>query len=358
MRKIFNNRFLCGFVLLAWNSFFVTQATMAQEENQIENRSKRYAIALHGGAGTAPNMYRREANEQRRASLEMALRIGTDILEKGGSALDAVEQVVRFMEDDPQFNAGVGAVFNAAGGHELDASIMDGKSLNCGAVTGVSRIKNPISLARLVMTETPHILLMGQGAEDFAVQQGLDLVPPEHFDTTRAREAWERTRQRQKSSSSSNLKPEAHPEDIGAAYGTVGCVALDSHGNLAAATSTGGMSNKSFGRVGDTPIIGAGNYAANGVVAVSGTGTGEQFMRHLVAYEVAALIKYKELSVDEAVKYILDHTLDPGDGGLIAVSAGGKISVRYNTQGMGSAAADSNGKFEVYWDISKSKPNE
>ncbi len=326
--------------------------------DQDAKKPLKYAIALHGGAGTAPSMYPRKANEQRRASLEKALRLGVDVLADGGTALDAVERVVRFLEDDPQFNAGVGAVFNAAGGHELDAAIMDGKTLNCGAVAGVSRIKNPITLARRVMTDSPHVLLIGPGAEEFAQLHGFELVPPETFDTPQARKAWERTKRRQGEHPASNWKPKACAEDIGTTMGTVGCVALDSHGNLAAATSTGGMSNKSFGRVGDSPIIGAGTYAANGVVAVSCTGTGEQFMRHVVAYEVAALMKYRQLSVDDSVNQILTHVLEPDDGGIIAVAQNGEISVRYNTLGMGSGAADSTGRFEIFWDLSQSKPDE
>ena len=329
---------------------------VAQNEGKNEQEPLKYAIALHGGAGSAPSMFTEDANRKRHASLEQALQIGVDILKNGGTSLDAVEKVVLFLEADPQFNAGVGAVFNAAGSHELDASIMDGKTLNCGAVAGVSRVKSPISLARLVMTDTPHVLLIGKGAEDFAEKMKVEMVTPDYFDTPKTREAWEKTRAKQKNSQyKSNLKPERLAEDIGSYQGTVGCVALDSHGNLAAATSTGGMSNKQYGRVGDSPIIGAGTYADNKTVAVSCTGTGEQYIRHAIAYDIAAQVKYKGVDVDTAVKNVLEKTLDPDDGGLIAVSRLGQVSARYNTEGMGSGIADSTGRFEINWDIKQSK---
>ncbi len=329
---------------------------IAQDKSKDERAPLKYAIALHGGAGSAPSMFTEKANRQRHASLEKALQIGVDILKNGGTSLEAVEQVVLFLEADPQFNAGVGAVFNAAGSHELDASIMDGKTLNCGAVAGVSRVKSPISLARLVMTDTPHVLLIGKGAEEFAEKMKVEMVTPDFFDTPKTREAWEKTRAKQKNSmNKSNLKPEHFAEDIGSYQGTVGCVALDSHGDLAAATSTGGMSNKQFGRVGDSPIIGAGTYADNKSVAVSCTGTGEQYIRHAIAYDIAAQMKYKEVDVDTAVKNVIEKTLDPDDGGVIAVSRTGQVSARFNTEGMGSGIADSTGKFEINWDISLSK---
>lgn len=311
-------------------------------------RPVKYAIALHGGAGADPSQFNDEANAKRYESLEQALKIGVKILDEGGTALDAVEQVVVYLENDPQFNAGVGAVFNAAGSHELDAAIMDGRKKDCGAVAGVSRVKNPILLARQVMINTPHVLLAGLGAEEFAKQQGLDLVDPSYFDTPASRAAWEKRRQKQENEPLTRLlKPS--PEDVGAYYGTVGCVALDSHGNLAAATSTGGMSNKKFGRVGDTPIIGAGTYADNETCAVSGTGIGEQFIRHNVAYDVAARMKYLKQDVQTAAKGIIEKQLNPDDGGIIAVSKTGQIAYEYNSLAMGGAAADSNGKYEIYW---------
>jgi len=318
-------------------------------------KPNRYAIAIHGGAGSNPNVFTDAQNDRRRASMQKALQIGTDILKNGGSSLDAVEQVVRFLENDPQFNAGVGAVFNAAGSHELDASIMDGKKQACGAVAGVSTVKNPISLARKVMTDTPHVLLAGAGAEAFAKEMKVPLVKPSHFDTSATQKQWNKRRtQIQNPQQIGQLKTLKQTTDsldqiTGSYHGTVGCVALDVDGNLAAATSTGGLSGKKFGRVGDSPIVGAGTFASNETCAVSCTGKGEQYIRHAVAYDVAARMKYAGQTVDQAVKTILTKTLNHGDGGIIAVDKTGKITMQYNTGGMARAAADSNGRFEVLW---------
>ena len=314
----------------------------------------RFAIAIHGGAGSSPEIFTDAQNERRHASMKQALQLGTDILKSGGSSMDAVEQVIRFLEDDPQFNAGVGAVFNAVGSHELDASIMDGKTSACGAVAGVSIVKNPISLARKVMTGTPHVLLAGAGAEAFAKQQKVPLVQPNHFDTPDTLKRWN---QRQKEKA--KLKKVGETESLqqldmfdrvtGSYHGTVGCVALDSSGNLAAGTSTGGLTGKKFGRVGDSPIVGAGTFASNDTCAVSCTGKGEQFIRHAVAYDVSARMKYAGQTAEAAVKQILTRTLNKGDGGIIAVDKAGKITMQYSTGGMACAAADSEGRFEVRW---------
>ena len=322
--------------------------------NPKPTNPKRYAIAIHGGAGSNPKIFTEAQNDRRRASMEKALQIGTDILKNGGNSLDAVEQVVRFLENDPQFNAGVGAVFNAVGSHELDASIMDGKNQACGAVAGVSTVENPISLARKVMTHTPHVLLAGSGAEAFAKEMKVPLVKPSHFDTSATRKQWNKRQSRIKNRKQigqlETLEPLNSLDQVtGSYHGTVGCVALDVHGNLAAATSTGGLSGKKFGRVGDSPIIGAGTFANNETCAVSCTGKGEQYIRHAVAYDVAARMKYAGQTVDQAVKTILTKTLNRGDGGIIAVDKEGEITMQYNTSGMARAAADSNGRFEVLW---------
>lgn len=309
----------------------------------------KYAIAIHGGAGSSPTRFSDAANEKRRESMEQALIIGKEILEKGGSSLDAVEAVVVFLENDPQFNAGKGAVFNAEGGHELDASIMDGSNLACGAVAGVQRIKNPIKLARKVMTETRHILLAGEGAEKFGQSVGAEMVENDYFSTEQTRNAWERSQRRP---GNDNVSLDAL---IGSYQGTVGCVALDSNGNLAAATSTGGLSNKKFGRVGDTPIVGAGTYANNDTCAVSGTGIGEQFMRNAIGYDIAAQIKYLKRDLKTAVDHQLTSVLKKGEGGIIAVSKNGEIVMGFNTDGMARAAADSEGRFEVIWGEQKAE---
>lgn len=299
---------------------------------------KRFAIALHGGAGQSPNDGSAKAVE---ASLAKALDMGVEILKKDGTSLDAVEQVIRYLEDDPLFNAGRGAVFNAAGQHELDASIMDGKTLACGAVAGVKTVRHPITLSRLVMLETKHVLLASDGAEKFADELGakIERVENSWFSTPKRKQELERA-QRTKSKQASQVPEEKH-------YGTVGCVALDSHGNLAAGTSTGGRTNKKYGRVGDSPIIGAGTYANNATCAVSGTGLGEQFIRHAVGYNISARMDYLKQPLKDAVHEVLHKTLDPDDGGVIAVSSDGTIVMDYSTEGMGRAAADSSGFREV-----------
>ncbi len=314
----------------------------------------KYAIAIHGGAGSAPGDFPDVANNARRASMDRALTVGNDVLKNGGSALDAVEQVVVYLENDPQFNAGVGAVFNEFGSHELDASIMDGRTRASGAVAGVSRVKNPISLARRVLTDTPHAMLGGNGAEQFASQLGMVMVDPRHFDTPSTMQHWLKSRVRNATGGSSNKIQQRFDvlpnEPSGSTVGTVGCVALDSAGNLAAATSTGGMSNKRFGRIGDSPITGAGNYADNATCACSGTGTGEQYIRNMVCYDVSAQMKYAGRTLDEAVRDNLENRLEPEDGGIIAIDHEGNITMQFSTEGMCRAAADSNGRFEVLWD--------
>lgn len=315
----------------------------------------KFAIALHGGAGSAPSQFNPEQNARRYQSLEQALRKGVQILDQGGTALDAVEQVVVLLENDPQFNAGVGAVFTAEGQHELDASIMEGRKLACGAVAGVKHIKNPISLARLVMTQSSNVLMTGAGAEEFGKQMQVEFVESTFFDTPAAREAWERRKQQEQNRGSRHAPHDfreeriASSEWVGSYAGTVGCVALDSNGDLAAATSTGGLTNKRFGRVGDSPIIGAGTYADNESCAVSCTGTGEEFIRFAVAHDVSARVKYLQQPVEQAVHDVLTRRLQPDDGGIIAVSRLGELTAQYTTEGMGAGLADSNGRFEINW---------
>ena len=243
--------------------------------------------------------------------------------------------MIRHLENDPIFNAGKGAVFNSAGGHELDASIMDGRDRACGVVAGVKTVKNPISLARLVMTQTRHVLLSRDGADQFAKEMAVDLVNQKYFWTRRRYEGWQRVKQQQEA--------DDH-------QGTVGCVALDKHGNLAAGTSTGGLTNKLYGRVGDSPIVGAGTFADNKTCAVSCTGVGENYIRNAIAYDVSARMAYKNQPVEEAVHEILTKTLDAsknGLGGIIALTHDGKITMQFNTGAMARAAADSTGKMEI-----------
>ncbi len=300
----------------------------------------RFSIAIHGGAGVIERTAPEAERTAYRQGLDRALREGRDRLARGEDALAVVEAVVRVLEDDPNFNAGKGAVFTEDGKHELDASIMDGRNLACGAVAGVRTVKNPISLARLVMERTPHVLLAGDGAEQFAATVGVERVDPSYFDTDKRRKALERVLEERR-------QTKGEPKS----RGTVGCVALDTHGNLAAATSTGGMTGKRFGRVGDSPVIGAGTYADNTTCAVSCTGTGEEFIRHVVAYQVSALMRYAGMTVDKAAGTVIFERLKPDDGGLIAVSQSGEIAMPYSSAGMFRGAADSSGRFEVLiWD--------
>jgi isoaspartyl peptidase/L-asparaginase-like protein (Ntn-hydrolase superfamily) len=320
---------------------------IAGEKSTKGQAKMKWSIAIHGGAGGNPAELTPEQNAKRRAIIEKALNVGKDRLVAGGDAIDVVEAVVKFLEDDPQFNAGIGAVYDAKGSHQLDASIMDGRSLACGAVAGVTRIKNPISLARMVMTETRHVLLAGQGAEELAEKKGIELVDPSYFDTPEAKASWELFKQLNPDLGRLDPTREFIPNwDIG----TVGCVVLDSKGNLAAATSTGGITHKQFGRVGDSPIIGAGTFADNATCAVSGTGIGEQYIRFSVAYDIAAQIKYRGATLQQAVDDNLKNRLLPEDGGIIAVDKDGNIVMSFNTIAMACGAADSNGRFEVQWD--------
>lgn len=282
----------------------------------------RWAIAIHGGAGYNPADMTPERSEQVRQGLELALKAGVKVLQSGGSALECVETVVRALEDRPEFNAGKGAVFNSEGKHELDAAIMDGAGRSCGAVAGVRTVRNPVTLARLVMTKTRHVMLAGDGAEQFATEQGVERVENSWFDTPESRQAWEHSK------------------------GTVGCVALDQRGNLAAATSTGGLTNKKWGRIGDSPVIGAGTYADNRSCAVSCTGTGEEYIRRAIAHDISARMLYGGDDVTTAAQAAL-NSLPADTGGLIAVGKDGTLVLLFNTTGMARGAANSEGRFEV-----------
>lgn len=329
-------------MLLQWTA--LSLSALCLEANAQDGR--RFAIAIHGGAGKSADRMSAEEVKAVEASLGQALDIGEKILKEGGASLDAVEQVIRFLEDDPLFNAGRGAVFNAAGGHELDASIMDGKTKACGAVAAVRTVRHPISLSRLVMEKTRHVLLTSDGAEKFADEMQVERVENKWFDTDRQRRDWERSRAEgsKKQARSTDQSPLTTDS---AHYGTVGCVALDSAGNLAAGTSTGGISNKKYGRVGDSPIVGAGTYADNATCAVSCTGIGEQFIRNAIAYDLSARMAYLKQPLADAVHEVLHKTLRPADGGLIALGADGTIVMDFSTGGMARAAADWRGRREV-----------
>jgi beta-aspartyl-peptidase (threonine type) len=290
----------------------------------------KWAIAIHGGAGTIPKDLPEAEKQQYLKSLSAALEIGRGVLRQGGTSLDAVEKVVRFLEDDPLFNAGKGAVYTHEGTHELDAALMDGSDLSCGSVAALKTVKHPISLARLVKEKSPHVFMVGEGAEKFADEMKVERVPNSWFDTPKRREQWQEA-----------LKKEQKDKD------TVGAVALDVHGNLAAATSTGGLTNKRFGRLGDVPVIGAGTYANNKTCAISATGYGEEFIKHTVAHDISSLMEYGGLSLQQAADRVIHQKLKPGDGGVIGVARDGSIALVFNSEGMYRGAADSSGRFEV-----------
>lgn len=300
------------------------------------------AIAIHGGAGGNPTQWSEEYRQTRIKGLTAALELGNDLLEKKTPAIQVVEQVIRMLEDNEVFNAGRGCVLNAEGEHELDASIMDGKTLACGAVAGVKATRHPISLALRVMNETEHVLLSGQGADEFSLAQGLEQATPEHFRTEARIEAWKKWKQR----STATDKQAKNSAVSDSYFGTVGCVVLDHEGNLAAGTSTGGMTGKKWGRVGDSPIIGAGNYADNATCAVSGTGVGEEFIRHTVASDIAARMRYGNQPLENAAGGTI-KLLPPNCGGVICVDKEGNVAMEFNTVGMSRAFRDAAGKTAV-----------
>jgi len=288
---------------------------------------QKFGLAIHGGAGT---ILKSEMNEEKelayKSALSAALKAGYDALSNGKSSLDAVELAVNSLENCPLFNAGKGAVFTANGKFELDASIMSGKDLMAGAVSGINNIANPVSLARKVFEKTPHVFMAGQGAMEFAKSLGITQEPDAYFFTQQRYDQWQELK------GTSEVSLDHTPKPIG----TVGAVAYDQYGNIAAATSTGGMTNKQFGRVGDTPMIGAGTYANNKTCAVSATGHGEYFIRAVVAYDVACLMEYAGLSLADACNKVVNDKLLKmgGEGGIIALNAAGEICLSFNSEGM------------------------
>ncbi|AIR86870.1 isoaspartyl peptidase [Pantoea sp. BL1] len=310
-------------------------------------------IAIHGGAGAITRAAMSAEKEQHyRQQLNAIVTAGQQILAAGGSALDAVTEAVRLLEECPLFNAGKGAVFTHQGTHELDASIMDGRTLDVGAVAGVNHIRNPILAARKVMENSPHVLFIGAGAEAFAAEQGLEQVAPDFFSTPERWEQLQRALSSQQMVLDHDGAAQSHsddPLDPDRKFGTVGAVALDLQGNLAAATSTGGMTNKQVGRVGDSPLVGAGCYANNETVAVSCTGTGEVFIRTLAAYDVSAQMEYGGRSLQQATANVIHDKVQEleGSGGLIAVDSHGNVALPFNSEGMYRGFAYVGGEVEV-----------
>ncbi|MGA9060869.1 MAG: isoaspartyl peptidase/L-asparaginase [Terracidiphilus sp.] len=336
--------------------------TGASAQSAQQNPPGKWAIVVHGGAGDIDrDALGPEREKAYRGSLTKAVQAGAQVLDRGGSSLDAVEAAIRVMEDDPLFNAARGAVFTAAGKTELDAAIMDGATLRAGAVADVTHTRYPIALARTVMEKTPYVFLVGPGADAFSVQAGLEQEPPAYFFTE---SRWQSlVKQLQKEGKPipprpAGAPPPGHAEPLAQLqepadthrYGTVGVVALDRQGNIAAGTSTGGLQGKMPGRVGDSPLIGEGTYASNRSCAVSGTGVGEYFIRYTVAREVCALVQYKGLTLQQAADEIIHTRLAPmhGDGGVIAIAPDGQMAWSFNTPGMFRARQVEGGQIEVH----------
>lgn len=362
-------------VLYVFPLFVVAQKGGFAEIKQLQSpQSPKLGFMIHGGAGVIKKgSLSPEREKEYRAKLEEAVLAGYKALQNGRSSLDAVEIAIRILEDSPLFNAGKGAVFTNEGKNELDASVMDGKTLGAGAVAGLRRVKNPITLARAVMEKSPHVMMVGEGAEKFAREQKIELVDEKYFYTTDRWNSLQRVLKEEKvrEKQSESAKPKAQSSNFlqnnpffndltetakldENRFGTVGAVALDKDGNLAAGTSTGGMTNKKFGRVGDAPIIGAGTYANNATCAVSATGWGEYFIRLGVARDIAALMEYRIMPVQQAADLVIKQKLQNlgGDGGIIAIDKFGNMAVSFNSEGMYRAYIGSDGKpvIEIYKD--------
>jgi beta-aspartyl-peptidase (threonine type) len=338
--------FHCLFIstLLNGAAIALAQPDITPQPTAMLETRKTIGLVVHGGAGTInPSEMTPEKESTYRGGIERALTAGWKILKDGGSSLDATEAAVRVLEDDPNFNAGKGSDFTSAGTNELDAAIMDGKTLAAGTVAVLKHIRNPIILARLVMEKSKHVMMDGEGAEAFAKANGIELVDQKYFFTQRRWDALQKTKAKEKGGPAGSKK--FFDEEL---HGTVGAVALDRDGNLAAATSTGGKANKLPGRVGDTPIIGAGTYANNATCAVSGTGDGEFFIMATVAHNVSALMEYRGMTLSAAAAAALDNAAKlGGSGGLIAIDKNGNITLPFNTSGMYRGYIDPSGKFVV-----------
>jgi L-asparaginase / beta-aspartyl-peptidase len=336
MRKSINvlTAFLTAFIACACSQQAPT--TPAEPSAPPAGQPPKWGMVIHTGAGNFTLSGIAERKDAMQAAMNDALTAGYQVLADGGTSLDAVQAAIVILEDSPLFNAGKGAVFTHEGTNELDASIMDGGTMKAGAVAGLKHIKNPIRLARLVMEKSPHVMMAGEGAEAFAKQQGVELVDQKYFYTDRAWKALQDDLAAEK-------KKAAETEDH---HGTVGAVALDQHGNLAAGTSTGGLTNKRFGRIGDSPIIGAGTYANNQSCAISSTGIGEYWIRYTVAHDICARVQYRSMPIQAAADAVVQGELKPigGEGGVIGLDAHGNLMMSFNTSGMGRGYVGSDGK--------------
>lgn len=355
-RREFLGNAVVGLSAMALGTYLNTtlraQGQQPRSQAVVGQGVQRFGLMIHGGVGVmARSEMTSKLEKSYRAALEDALSAGYSVLKKEGSSLDAVEAAIKIMEDSPLFNAGKGAVFTNAGTNELDASIMDGKTLKAGAVSTLKHIKNPISLARLVMERSPHVMMVGEGAEEFAKQQGMGLVPQKYFYTERRWKEWQQIKGEEKRSNNPSKKRGRGKQRLAGDLGTVGAVALDKAGNLAAGTSTGGLTNKRFGRVGDSPILGAGTYADNQTCAVSATGDGEYFIRLAAAHDISAMLAYRGIPVDDAASAVIEKVGKlGGTGGVIAIDRGGNMAMPFNTEGMyrGYVGADGKPVIKIY----------
>jgi len=318
--------------------------------------STKYMLVIHGGAGTIEKKFMTpEKEEAYTLALTAALQKGYEQIKAGKTSLDAVEAAINVLEDCPLFNAGRGAVFTHDGKNELDASIMDGKTLKAGAVAGVTTIKNPINAARAVMEKSAHVMMIGRGAELFAMENGCDTASAAYFFTQERWDQLQRTKREEETGRAAYTESEiranriAGISELDKKFGTVGAVALDKMGNLAAGTSTGGMTNKRYGRVGDSPIIGGGTYCNNQTAGISCTGWGEFYIREVAAHRVSSLIELKKMSVEQAVKQVIDEIGKMGgDGGIISLDKSGNVAMEFNTSGMYRGTVDEHGKISVH----------
>ncbi len=331
---------------------FLVSCTTAPEKKEIKNEKiNEFAIVIHGGAGTI--LKKNMTPEKEKAyqdKLKEAITVGYTILKNGGKSIDAVEKTIHVLENSPLFNAGKGAVFTHEETNELDASIMTGNDLNAGAIAGVTDIKNPISLARKVMENSEHVMLSGKGASIFAKEQGIEIVDPKYFYTESRFKSLQRVKEKMKAELDHDGKTAFYDPIIkDSKFGTVGCVALDKNGNITAGTSTGGMTNKRWNRIGDAPIIGSGTYANNATCGVSSTGWGEYFIRAQVAHDISAIMDYKGVSLKEAAREVIQNKLTKlgGTGGIIAVDKNGNMVFEFNTAGMYRASMNAKGEAEV-----------
>ncbi|MEM0517510.1 MULTISPECIES: isoaspartyl peptidase/L-asparaginase family protein [Aequorivita] len=341
--------FIAIFLFLGCKNGKNDTSSINYPSNDSNKSSKNFGIVIHGGAGTILKENMSDSLETAyMLKLKEAISTGHEILKNGGTSLEAVTQTINILENSPLFNAGKGAVFTHTGANELDASIMDGATLNAGAVAGVKHIKNPIDLARDVMLKSEHVMLYGQGAEEFAQSLGYKMMDTSYFYTQNRYESLQKVLEMEKSKDEKKVSFE-DPFIKNSKFGTVGCAALDKNGNLAAGTSTGGMTNKRWNRIGDAPIIGAGTYANNKTCAVSSTGWGEYFIRSVVAYDISALMEYKGMTLQEAASEVIQKKVPAlgGDGGIVAIDKDGNVAMEFNTAGMYRATMNSEGELII-----------